>query len=89
METTLEEKPMDEMEKVEATKIIANTAIKHQWSNVTLNNRRKDSAKDNKREDAKNKKDSNVVDEEMKWQTTKNVVTPAKWCQRSVASSIN
>jgi len=76
------------MNKVEATNIIANAAMKCQRSNVTLNTQRKDTVKDREREDTKNKKDFNVVNEETKGKTMKNnVVMPVKQCQRSVACS--
>ena len=60
---------------------------KHQRSNVTLNNRGKDSER-HKMENAKNNKDNNIVDAEVKQQATKNDVNAAKRCQRSVACSI-
>jgi len=67
-EATLEEKPMDEIKKVEATKIVANAAMKQcQRSIVISNNKRKDTVKDNKMEDiivdAEDKKDNDVIDD--------------------------
>jgi len=58
MESTLEENVTDEMDKVEATKIIVNAATKCWQSNVTLNTQRKDTVKDKKR----------IRKEQEKWQ---------------------
>jgi len=97
-EATLEEKPMDEIKKVEATKIVANAAMKQcQRSIVISNNKRKDTVKDNKMEDiivdAKDKKDDDVIDEvttrtlsdvNKNVEGTKIVVHASKQCQNNV-----
>jgi len=67
-EATLEENMTDEIKKVEATKIVANPAMKQCQRSITIsNNKRKDTVKDNKMEDViddvKDKKDNVVIDD--------------------------